>query len=396
MDDRVALVLARELFLALDQRLGVGRDLLASLRPAGHRLRPMQPRQRLDDRLQRGLHVALRGEVERIVTAHEHGVGADLHHARLGDGAVHALAADEEQQIGLQARRLLEVLGDGIHAAVERMAVGEVHEDLARGEDGRVQELGQTHRLRRRATAPHVITEHQHRALRGAESPRDRLDGLRTRRRRRLDPVARALADLRLEPLAIEQRRADRQVHRARRRRAGLAQRARGGHGNGLRIRHHGVGGPRVLGERAHRLRLAQAGVRGEAAEILQLGGPVAGDDDQRRAGVLSVEQLPRQLIGTAHDMSDDDADLAADPVVAVGHRGHEPLVLADHEPVLLGLGQRREDPRLRGAGIREEVFDPRVLEGLQQQHAAGAGDRLAHVNLTVVRGRPGPEADVV
>jgi hypothetical protein len=35
--------------------------------------------------------------------------------------------------------------------------------------------------------------------------------------------------------------------------------------------------------------------------------------------------------------------------------------VLADHEPVLLGLGQRREDACLRGAGIREEVLDPRV-----------------------------------
>jgi len=141
---------------------------------------------------------------------------------------------------------------------------------------------------------------------------------------------------------------------------------------------------------------LAQAGIRRQAAIVLELGRPVAGDDQERGARVLGVEELAGELIGAAHHVRDDDADLAAEAVVAVGHRRHEPLVLADHEPLLFALGERREDPGLRGAGIREQVLDPRVLQGLEQQHAAGAGDRLAHVNLTVVRGRPGPGADVV
>jgi hypothetical protein len=80
--------------------------------------------------------------------------------------------------------------------------------------------------------------------------------------------------------------------------------------------------------------------------------------------------------------VGDDDPDLAADPMIAVGHRGHQPFVLADHEALIAVLGQRREDARLRGAGIREKVFDARVLQGLEQQHSAGAGDGLAHGRL--------------
>src|SRR5262245_17501933 len=110
MNHRVALVLARQLLLALDQRLRVRGDLVAPLRPAADALGAVQPRQRLDDRLQRALHLALRGEIERIVTAHEYGVRADLDHARLVHAAVHALTADEQKQIGLQARHLHEVL----------------------------------------------------------------------------------------------------------------------------------------------------------------------------------------------------------------------------------------------------------------------------------------------
>jgi len=94
---------------------------------------------------------------------------------------------------------------------------------------------------------------------------------------------------------------------------------------------------------------------------------------------VLRVEELTGKLPRAAHDVRDDHADLAAQAVIAVGHRRHEPLVLADHEPLLFGLGQRREDPGLRGARVREEVLHARVLEGLQEQHPARAGDRLAH-----------------
>jgi hypothetical protein len=75
----------------------------------------------------------------------------------------------------------------------------------------------------------------------------------------------------------------------------------------------------------------------------------------------------------------DDDPELAADPVIAVGHRRHQPLVLAHDESLVVGLGQRREDAGLRRARIREQVLDARVLERLQEQHPAGAGDRLAH-----------------
>jgi hypothetical protein len=39
---------------------------------------------------------------------------------------------------------------------------------------------------------------------------------------------------------------------------------------------------------------------------------------------------------------------LAAHPVIAVGHRRHEPLVLADDELLILVLGEGGEDPRSR------------------------------------------------
>src|SRR2546425_9750791 len=53
--------------------------------------------------------------------------------------------------------------------------------------------------------------------------------------------------------------------------------------------------------------------------------------------------------------------------------------VLADHEPLVAVLGERREDPGLRGTRVREEVLDARVLQGLEEQHSAGPGDGLAH-----------------
>src|SRR5439155_22342070 len=57
----------------------------------------------------------------------------------------------------------------------------------------------------------------------------------------------------------------------------------------------------------------------------------------------------------------------------------HEPLVLADDELLVLVLGERRENPGLRGARICEEIVDPSVLQGLDQQHPAGAGHGLTH-----------------
>src|SRR5438874_8165341 len=48
MDHRVALVLARQLLLALDERLRVGRDFLAPLRPPADGVRAVHARQRVD------------------------------------------------------------------------------------------------------------------------------------------------------------------------------------------------------------------------------------------------------------------------------------------------------------------------------------------------------------
>src|SRR5439155_1904849 len=145
------------------------------------------------------------------------------------------------------------------------------------------------------------------------------------------------------------------------------------------RIRRDLVRAARVLGDRPHRFRLRETGERREPAMVLDLGRPVSRDDQQRRARDLRVEQLSGELIRAAHHVRDDDTDLAADAVIAVGHRGHESFVLADDELLVAVLGQCREDPGLCGARIREEILDPRVLEGLDQQHAAGARDRLAH-----------------
>src|SRR2546428_8286647 len=53
--------------------------------------------------------------------------------------------------------------------------------------------------------------------------------------------------------------------------------------------------------------------------------------------------------------------------------------MLADHETLIAILGERGEDPGLRGARVREEIFDARVLQRLEQQHPAGAGNGLSH-----------------
>src|SRR5262245_58328161 len=206
MHHRIVLVLAYEVFLALDERLRVRADLGALARPARHLLRRMQACDRLAQGAQRVAQLALRGQVERVVPAHEKRVRADLHDSGLGHRAVHALATHEEEQVGLEPGDLLEVLRHGIHAAVEGMARREVDEDLAAREDGRLEELGEPHRLRLRPTAPHVVAEHEHRALRLAETLRDGLYRLRPRGARALDLIARALADLRLEPFAVEER----------------------------------------------------------------------------------------------------------------------------------------------------------------------------------------------
>src|SRR5262249_47581168 len=95
--------------------------------------------------------------------------------------------------------------------------------------------------------------------------------------------------------------------------------------------------------------------------------------------GDLSVEELTGELMRAAHHVRDDDADLAAEPVIAIGHRRHEPLVLGDDEALVAILGERREDARLRRARIGDTIFDPPVLPGLEQQHPRRAGDGLAH-----------------
>ena len=255
----------------------------------------------------------------------------------------------------------------------------EVGEDLPRAEHRRLQCLRQAHRLRLRTLPPHVVPEDQHRAARLAEPARQRLDRLRAGGRRALDLVLRGLADLRLEPLAVEQLRADREIDRPRRSRGRLAQRARGGDGDGGRVRPHLVRAARLLHERAHGFGLAQPGKGREAAIVLDLGHPVPGDDQQRGAGDLGVEELAGELVGAAHHVGDDDADLAAHAVVAVGHRRHQSLVLAHHEPLIAVLGERREDPGLRGAGVREQILDARVLQRLEEQHPARSRDGLAH-----------------
>ena len=60
-----------------------------------------------------------------------------------------------------------------------------------------------------------------------------------------------------------------------------------------------------------------------------------------------ALKSWPASWYGAAHHVGDDDADLAADAVIAVGHRRHEPLVLADDELLVLVLGERREDAGL-------------------------------------------------
>src|SRR5882672_12918229 len=93
------------------------------------------------------------------MTAHQQRVRPDLNHERLGDAAMHTLHACEEDQVGFQAGYFLEVLRYGIHAAVERVARGEVREDLPGAERGRLERFGQAHGVDRGAFAPDVVTE---------------------------------------------------------------------------------------------------------------------------------------------------------------------------------------------------------------------------------------------
>ena len=337
------------------------------------------PRHRLADIPERVAQLALGREVERIVPSHQQRVRPDLHHRRLAHGAVHALAAHQEEQIRLEARDLLEVLGDGIHAAIERMPGGEIGEDLPAGEDRRLERLGQPHRLGLRPLARDVVAEHEQGAPRLGQAARDGLDGLRARGRGSLDLISGAFPDLGLQPLAEEQLRADGEIDGPGGRRGRLPQRADGRHRDRGRVRVHLVGRARLLGERPHRLRLAQPREGREPAIVLELGGPVPGDDQDRGARHLGIEELAGELVRAAHHVRDDHAHLAADPVIAVGHGRHQPFVLAHHQALVAVLRDGGEDPGLGGARIGEEVFHPRVLERLQEEHSAGAGDRLAH-----------------
>ena len=198
--DRVVLVLSHQAFFTIDQELGVGAYLGALTGPRGGPIGDRQAREGPRDIPQRVGELALRGDVERIVAAHEQRVRPDLDHIRLVHAAVHALAADEEDQVRREPGGLLEIFCHGIVAAVERMARREVREDVPAREHRRLEQLGQPHGLGLRALAPDVVAEHQYRALRLAEAPGDRLHRVRARRPRPLDPVVGAFADLRLQP----------------------------------------------------------------------------------------------------------------------------------------------------------------------------------------------------
>jgi hypothetical protein len=158
---------------------------------------------------------------------------------------------------------------------------GKVREDLPGAEHRGLEYLGQPHRFGLGSLAPDIVAEDQNRTLRLAQPPGHRLDRLRTCRSWPFDPVLRRLSDLRFEPLAEEQLCTDGEIHRARGWRGGFAERAGGGHGDGRRIRGHLIGGARLLGQRAHRFSLGQAGKRREATIVLKFGRPVPGDDEQ-------------------------------------------------------------------------------------------------------------------
>src|SRR4029453_7752710 len=121
--------------------------------------------------------------------------------------------------------------------------------------------------------------------------------GFTPSRIRGLDAVSRRLADLGLQALADQQLGADGQVDGTGGRRGGLAQGPRRRHRDGGGIRPNIVGAARLLGDRSHGFRLAEPGKRRETAVVLKLGGPVAGDDEQRGARDLGVEELPRELV---------------------------------------------------------------------------------------------------
>src|SRR5262249_10065574 len=116
-----------------------------------------------------------RRELEGMGRAQEQGVRSYLDHRRLVHCAVDALAADEEEQIRLEPGHLLEVGRDGVHAAIERVPVGEIHEHLPRREHRRVQQLREPDGLGLGAAAPDVVAEHQHGTPGGAEPTRDRV-----------------------------------------------------------------------------------------------------------------------------------------------------------------------------------------------------------------------------
>ena len=181
----------------------------ALLRPGGTCDRPLHARQRRGDRGERAPQLALRGDVQRVVAAHQQRVRADLDHGRLGDAAVHALASDEEQQVGPEAGGLGERpptpdrcrsrAGDGSGSSAK------IWRD---GEHGRLEQLGQAHRLgrapSRHTSSPNIRTGHCGLRRAAARSPRRsaaRAGPGGSMRYCAPSPISR------LEPLAIQQRR---------------------------------------------------------------------------------------------------------------------------------------------------------------------------------------------
>ena len=181
MHDRIGLVLARELLFPLDQRARERPHLGALLGPGVGAI-AVQAGQRLGQVAQGVAHVALHGDVERIVTPHQQRVRAELNHEGLGHAAVHALTADEQDQVGAEPGDLAEVRRDRIRAAVERVPRREVREHVPGDEHRRLERLGELHRLGLSALPGDVVAEDDEGALRLTELARDRLDRLRARR----------------------------------------------------------------------------------------------------------------------------------------------------------------------------------------------------------------------
>ena len=170
----------------------------------------------------------------------------------LGHAAVHALAADEEEQVRREAGDLLELLGDGIGAAVERMPRRGSSAKICRlantgASSGSASRTASACAPSRQTSSPKISTGHcaspSRRAMASTVCGRAAAPG-RSIWYCAASPICAS------SPSRMEQLGADGEVHGPRGRRGRLAQRADGGHGDRRRVRVHLVGAARVLGDR--------------------------------------------------------------------------------------------------------------------------------------------------